>query len=353
MPARAEIHNFSAGPGALPAAALEQAAAEMLDWRGSGVSVLELSHRSPEFEAIMAETEAALRAWLEPPADWSILLLQGGATHQFSMVPMNLGAGAYVAAGYWGLKALRAAPGSFLAWYGSAEGFRSHPRGAEIDLGPADFLHVTMNETVEGVEAPDDDWTASLPVVCDASSIIGARRFDWSRYSLVYAGAQKNLGPAGATAVFIRPDVLESCRPVSAESLSFPAQAKAGSLLNTPPCAAVWMLGLCARHWAENGGLAATEAAAFRKAGTIYGALEARPDLFQIHAAPGCRSRTNVVFRLASEELTARFLTAAEARGMRDLKGHRSVGGVRASLYCGLPEASAEALADLLLSFEA
>lgn len=350
MPARDQVHNFSAGPSALPPTVLEQAAAEMLDWRGTGVSVLEMSHRSKEFEAVLAETETALRAWLEVPADWTVLFLQGGATHQFSMVPMNLGPGAYAVAGSWGKKALKAAPGSQMVWDGSADGFRRQPRGAEIK-GAEGWLHVTMNETIEGLEIPDDEWP-DVPVVCDASSILGSRSFDWSRYGLVYAGAQKNLGPAGVTVVLIRPDVLEMCREDLAESFSFKAQAAAGSLLNTPPCGAIWMLGLCAQHWLRMGGLAATEAETLAKSRLIYEQIDARPDLFQGHAHPGSRSRTNVVFTLPDDELTAEFLAMAKAENMRDLKGHRSVGGLRASLYCAVPMQSARALAELMARFK-
>jgi phosphoserine aminotransferase len=350
---RSQVHNFSAGPGALPEPVLEQAAAEMLDWRGTGVSVLELSHRSAEFESILAETEEALRAWLQIPSDWTVLFLQGGATLQFSMIPMNLGQGAYAVAGYWGEKAFRAAPDSLLAWDGKAGGYRAMPAAAEVDPQGANYLHVTMNETVEGLEAPIDDWSGSVPVVCDASSILGCRLIDWSRFGLIYAGAQKNLGPAGVTIVAIRPDVLERCGSPSADSLSYRAQAAAGSLLNTPPCGAVWILGLCARHWQAAGGLEATAAESQERARIIYGALDDRADLFKVHADPAFRSRTNAVFRLADEEVESRFLAEARLRQMRDLKGHRSVGGVRASLYAGLPMESVHALADLIQSFEA
>lgn len=360
------VFNFGAGPATLPAEVLEQARDELLDWRARGLSVMEMSHRSPEYEAIHGEALEALRRLLAVPAGFAVLLLQGGASLQFAMAPMNLlGAGAasadYVVTGVWSQKALadarRVGPVRVAAST-ERESFARLPRPDELDLDPgAAYAHVTSNNTIVGTQWRELPDAGSVPLVIDASSDVLARPVPWERVGVLYAGAQKNLGPAGVTLVVVREDLAARAPERLPAMLDYRRHAAAGSLYNTPPCWSIYVLGLCCRWVEARGGVAAMERAAEERAAILYDLLDAsgfyRGDgFYRGTAEPASRSRMNVTFRLPSEELERRLLAEAEAAGLIQLKGHRSVGGLRASLYNAMPRAGAEALAALMRDFE-
>jgi phosphoserine aminotransferase len=352
------VYNFSAGPAVLPRPVLERARAELVDYRGTGMSVMEMSHRSPAYEAIHEGARAKLAELLAVPEGFTVLLLQGGASLQFSMVPMNLlrtGAD-YLVTGSWSNKALaeaRKVGSARVAASGEAGGFTRIPAAGEIDLDPAaDYVHLTSNNTLFGTRwsAPPD--TAGVPLVADMSSDVMSRPVDWPRYGLVYAGAQKNLGPAGVTVVVVRDDLLDRAPETLASMLAYRTHAAARSLYNTPPCWAIYVLGLACEWVAEQGGVAAMERAAEARAARLYALLDAG-GIYRGTAEPASRSRMNVTFRLPTPELEARFLAEAATEGLVNLKGHRSVGGVRASLYNAMPMAGVEALCGFMERFEA
>jgi len=356
------VLNFGAGPATLPAEVLEQAREGLLDWQGHGLSVMEMSHRSKEYEAIHGEALAALRRLLAVPEGFAVLLLQGGASLQFAMVPMNLlGAGGsaagadYLLTGSWSKKALADARrvGSVrVAASTEDEGFTRLPRPDEIDLDPAAaYAHVTSNNTIVGTQWRDLPDAGAVPLAIDASSDILARPVPWERVGVLYAGAQKNLGPAGVTLVVVREDLTARAPEDLPAMLDYRRHAAAGSLYNTPPCWSIYVLGLCCRWVEERGGIAAMERAAEERAAILYDVLDGG-GFYRGTAEPASRSRMNVTFRLPTEELERRLLAEAEAAGMIQLKGHRSVGGLRASLYNAMPREGAEALAALLRDFE-
>ncbi len=354
------IHNFGAGPAALPLPVLEQAQAELVDYAGTGMSVLEMSHRSKPFEAIIQRAEADLRALLGLGQDHAVLFLQGGASLQFAMLPMNLraaGASAdYVLTGHWSKAALKEAQkGGRARVAGSTEAtaFDRIPDQGELDLDPeAAYLHFTSNNTIYGTQwSIDPEPPAGVPLVCDASSDALSRPIDVSRYGLVYAGAQKNLGPAGVTLVVVRKELLERTPGGLSAMLDYRLQAESKSLYNTPPTFAIYVVGLVLRWLLATGGLAGAAQRNEEKAGLLYAAIDGSGGFYRGHAQPASRSRMNVTFRLPGEELEAAFLKEAQGESLDGLKGHRSVGGLRASIYNACPIESVRALASFMNDF--
>ncbi|NCY02134.1 MAG: 3-phosphoserine/phosphohydroxythreonine transaminase [Planctomycetia bacterium] len=341
---------------------MERARDELLALPGVGSSVLEISHRSPAFDAILEETLQGLRQLLGIGADHDVLLMQGGASLQFSMVPMNLlrgrpGAADYVLTGTWGqtgAKEARREGRVHVAWDGAATAFDRLPSAAEIRLSDRpEYVHVTSNETIQGVQWKHDPDTGAAPLVCDCSSDFLSRPIDVARYGLIYACAQKNAGIAGVTVVIIRKDLLERSRDDLPTMLDYRTYAKNGSRPNTPPVFAVYVLGLVC-GWLRDtvGGLAAMQRQNVAKARLLYDVLDASGGFYAGHARPECRSDMNVTFRLPDESLEKAFLAGATDRGLVDLKGHRSVGGIRASIYNAMPVAGVEALRDFMLDFQ-
>ncbi len=360
------VYNFSAGPAALPEPVLRQAAEEMLDWHGVGCGVMEMSHRGKEFTAIVEQAEADFRELLAIPAGYKVLFLQGGATQQFAQIPMNLLAGGsadYLVTGSWSKKAYKeaqhiaAAIGGSVRLAGSteSEAFTRLLRADEISLDPnAAYVHLCTNETIHGVELRDaDDLPAtSAPIVADMSSHILSRPVDVSRYGMIYAGAQKNIGPSGLVMVVIRDDLLGRAAAVTPSVMDYRVMADNGSMLNTPPTYAIYIAGLVFRWLKAQGGLAAIEARAVEKAKLLYDLLDTNP-FYENRVAPASRSRMNVPFLLRDESLNEAFLAGAREAGLTQLKGHKSVGGMRASIYNAMPLAGVAALVDYMRDFAA
>jgi phosphoserine aminotransferase len=350
--------NFCAGPCTLPLPVLEEAAAEFVDYGGTGMSLIEMSHRSPEYDAVHTEALERVRRLFAVPDDFEILLLQGGATLQFAMVPLNLldeGAIAgYVESGSWGKKALSDATHHgtvYSAWSGQESGFTRMPTTEEAEIRPGSrYLHVTSNETIHGVrltEWPETD----VPLVGDMSSDYLTRPIPWERFDAVYGGAQKNLGPAGLTIVFVRRAALERSNRDLAAYLRWDIHADKNSLYNTPPVFAIYMMSKVLGWIEAEGGLPAMEKAAEARAGLIYRVIDESDGYYRNPIDPPSRSLMNVVFRLPDEEREARFLAEAQARHFVNLKGHRSVGGIRASMYNAMPMSGVEAFASFMESF--
>jgi phosphoserine aminotransferase len=357
------IYNFSPGPAVLPLPVLQQAQQEMLSLPGVGVSALEISHRSPWFEQTIAETEANLRKLLNIPANYKIIFLQGGSRLQFSMVPMNLLRGTgksadYVVTGTWGQMALEDAKREGLAraaYNSKSHNFDRLPKDGEMDLdAEAAYVHFTSNETIQGVQFLDEPPVGDVPLVCDASSDFMCRPLPIERYGLIYACAQKNAGPAGVTIAIIREDLLTRSRDDLPTMLNYKLYVKENSLQNTPPVFAVYIVNLVAR-WLLNdvGGLTRMLELNRHKARLLYDVIDASEGFYQGHAQPDCRSLMNVTFRLPDDATQNAFVTQAEARGMHYLKGHRSVGGIRASIYNAMPLDGVEALRSFMLEFQA
>ncbi|WP_129139552.1 3-phosphoserine/phosphohydroxythreonine transaminase [Modicisalibacter coralii] len=352
-------HNFCAGPAALPTPVLERAREEMLDYRGHGLSVMEMSHRSPTFEAIAARAERDLRDLLAIPDDYSVLFMQGGASLQFACVPLNLlgpgGTPNYLDTGIWSTKAIKEAEhlaGAHLAASSRDAGYARVPGREAVQLSAdAAYLHYCHNETIGGL-AYDYVPEVEVPLVCDMSSSILSGPLDVSRYGVIYAGAQKNIGPAGITVVIVRNDLLDRALATAPTLLTYKAFADHGSMLNTPPTYAWYLAGLVF-DWLKNdiGGLDAMAAINRRKAATLYDAIDAS-DFYANPIAPANRSRMNVPFTLADDALNGVFLDEAEAAGLLNLKGHRSVGGMRASLYNAVTQQAVDALVDFMGDFE-
>lgn len=352
------VHNFAAGPAALPLEVLERAQAEFTDYNDLGMSVMEISHRSKDFVAIAAESEALLRELLAVPEGYRVLFLQGGATGQFAAIPLNLTApGArvdYVNTGSWSKKAIAEA-GKYAEVNVVADEKDSNyskaptPESIVASEGAA-YLHYTANETIGGVEfnyVPE----VEAPLVADFSSSIMSRPVDVSKFGLIYAGAQKNLGPSGITVVIVREDLLGNARPQTPSVLDYAAMAAADSMLNTPPTFAWYLLGLNLQWIRDNGGLTGMAERNERKATTLYAAID-ESDFYSTPVAPDSRSRMNVPFLLANPDLDSDFLAQATAAGLTNLKGHRSVGGMRASIYNATSQESVQALVDFLKEFE-
>ncbi|MBI3241825.1 MAG: 3-phosphoserine/phosphohydroxythreonine transaminase [Chloroflexi bacterium] len=357
------VHNFNAGPAVLPRPVLEKAQAELLDYNGCGLSVMEMSHRSAEFEGLIKQAEADLRTLLGLPSNYKVMFLQGGATLQFAMLPMNLrpaGASAdYVVSGVWGKTAHKEADKlgpTRLAASTEKTGFDRLPALSDLDLDPkAAYLHITANETIHGNEWPDGVQPApsdGVPLVCDMSSDFLSRPVDVSKYALIYAGAQKNAGPAGTTVVIIRDDLLARVPPKMPVMLDYKVLAESGSLHNTPPSFAIYIVGLVFRWLLDLGGLTEIAKRNEAKANLVYQVIDRSGGFYRGHAQPESRSKMNIPFRLPSEELEKQFVKESEKQGLIGLKGHRSVGGLRASLYNALPHESAEVLAQFMIEFQ-
>lgn len=355
------VHNFNAGPAILPHAVLERAQAELLDYQGRGMSILEMSHRSKEYEAINTRAEAHLKALLGLGDDYRVLFMQGGASAQFALIALNFlppgVTGNYVLTGAWGEKALEEAKrvGRTHVVASTAEGgFRSVPRLADLRVSDqAAYVHITSNETIQGVQWAKLPAIDGPPLIADMSSDILCRPIQADQFAMIYAGAQKNIGPAGVTVVVMRKRLIEAGRGDLPAILSYQTHAKNNSLYNTPPAFAVYMVDLVL-DWIETlGGLTAMEARNRAKAEQIYAAIDGSGGFYQGHAEPASRSLMNVTFRLPSEALEKQFVAAAQAEGMVGLAGHRSVGGVRASIYNALEPASCVALAQFMAAFAA
>jgi phosphoserine aminotransferase len=357
----ARVFNFSPGPATLPEAVLRQAADEMLDWHGSGMSVMEMSHRGKEFISIHAEAEATLRELMAIPANYKVLFLQGGGIGENAFVPMNLigptGRADYVISGDWSKKSAQEAShfGQIRIAANSEESGRytRTPPQSEWKLDPqAAYVHMCSNETIGGVEffwTPD---TGKVPLVADMSSNILSRPIDVSRYGLIYAGAQKNIGPSGLTVVIVREDLLGHALPITPDVFNYKIQADADSMYNTPPTYAIYIAGLVFKHVKALGGLQAMEARNRAKAKLLYDTLDASA-FYSNPIAPECRSLMNVPFWLKDAQLDAAFLQGAQARGLLQLKGHRIVGGMRASLYNAMSLEGVQALVGYMKEFEA
>jgi phosphoserine aminotransferase len=354
------VHNFNPGPAALPLPVLEQVQQELLDFAGSGMSILELSHRSALYERVHHKTIADLRTLLGCSEDYAVLLMGGGAQTQFALVAMNLlpvGAYAdYLVTGHWSASALREARKLGDArelWSSTATGHDRVPTPDEVQVDTdAVYLHYTSNNTVVGTQYPYVPAAGPVPLVCDMSSDLLSRPLEVSRFGLIYAGAQKNMGPAGVAVVLIHRDLLERCRPGLPSTLSYIQVAAQNSLLNTPPVFAIYVVGLVAQYLLEQGGLPAMAAYNAEKARLLYDTIDSSGGFYRGHAQPGSRSQMNVTFRLPSAELETRFLTASLRADMVGLKGYRSMGGIRASLYNAVPLASVQALAAFMRDFQ-
>jgi phosphoserine aminotransferase len=353
------IYNFSAGPAVLPLPVLEEAQRDLVALPGVGMSVLEVSHRSKAFDEIIQGCEADIRKLAGIPDNYHVLFLQGGASMQFSMVPMNLlpadGKADYVSTGSWSKKAIKEAQkiGTVnVAASTEADGFKRVPKQAELKLDPeAAYVHITTNETIHGVEWKYDPDTRNVPLVADASSDIFGHPLNVSKYALIYAGAQKNLAPAGVTLVFIRDDMLARSPQGMHTMLDYNTHAKNKSLYNTPPVFAIYIMRLVMKWLIEQGGLEAAERRNKEKAGLIYNAIDSS-EFYRGHANPADRSLMNVTFRLPSEDLEKQFVSEATKAGLDGLKGHRSVGGCRASIYNAFPLAGVESLVAFMKEFE-
>lgn len=356
------VFNFSPGPAVLPLPVLEQARDELVSLPGVGASVLEISHRSPPFDRILEQTVQGLRDLLAIGSDHELVLLQGGASLQFSMVPMNLlrgrdAAADYIVTGTWGATAIKEARREgkvHVAWDGAATRHDRLPTADEIRLSPAPaYVHVTSNETIQGVQWKHDPDVGDAPLVCDCSSDFLSRPIDVARHGLIYACAQKNAGIAGVTVVIIRKDLLARSRDDLPSMLDYRTFVQAGSRPNTPPVFAIYVLGLVCR-WIRDtmGGLAGMHRHNASKARLLYDVLDGSGGFYAGHARPDCRSDMNVTFRLPDERHETAFVKGATARGLIDLKGHRSVGGIRASIYNAMPVAGVEALRDYMLEFQ-
>jgi phosphoserine aminotransferase len=353
-------YNFSAGPAILPLPVLEEAQRDLVALPGVGLSVLEISHRSAAFDRIIRRAEADMRALAAIPDNYKILFLQGGASLQFSMVPMNLlvpsGATAdYIVTGGWSKRAVeeaRKVGRVQIAGSTEHEAFRRVPASAELALTPgAAYAHFTSNNTLYGTQWQRVPDVGGAPLACDASSDIFSKPIDIAKYGVVYAGAQKNLGPSGLTVVIVREDLLARSSERLPSMLNYRTIAQHGSLFNTPPVFGVYILALVMKWLIDIGGLAAIEEINERKAAILYEELD-RTDFWQPHAAPEDRSRMNVTFRLADPALESKFLAEANAAGFEGLTGHRSVGGVRASIYNAFPESGVRALVEFMREFQ-
>ena len=353
------VFNFSAGPAVLPEPVLHEAQRDLLSLPGVGMSILEVSHRSAAFDGVLEHAESDLRTLLGLTDDHYVLFLQGGASQQFAMVPMNLlpasGVADYVVTGSWAQKAAAEA-----AKFGrvnvcattEADAFTRVPSSDELQPTPgAAYMHLTSNNTIVGTQWPSWPAVGDSPLVVDASSDLLCRPVDANRCGLVYAGAQKNLGPAGLTVVMVRKDLAEHGSESNPTTLRYAVAAKHGSRYNTPPVFAIYLFGLVMRWLRDTGGLVEMEARNRRKAGLLYDAIDGT-GFYRGTAHPGSRSLMNVTFRLPTEELEKRFVTEADAAGLSGLKGHRSVGGQRASIYNAFPEAGVAALVEFMTEFE-
>ena len=353
------VFNFRAGPAVLPEAVLRKAAAEMLDWHGSGMSVMEMSHRGKEFVGIAAKAESDLRALLSIPANYKVLFLQGGAIAENALVPMNLLAGKtaadYINTGEWSKKSIKEAKKYCAVNVAASAEDRNFtyvpPRETwKLDAAAA-YVHVCTNETIGGVEYQWTPDTGAVPLVADMSSHILSRAIDVAKYGVIYGGAQKNAGPAGLTLVIVRDDLLDRALPVTPSAFHWKEQAANDSMVNTPPTYAIYVAGLVFEWLLAQGGVAAIESRNIAKAKLVYDCLD-RSEFYQTAVRKEDRSRMNVPFKLRDASLDEAFLKGAKERGMVQLKGHRAVGGMRASIYNAMPIEGVQTLVSYLEDFE-
>jgi len=354
------IFNFAAGPAVLPEAVLAEAQRDLMALPGIGMSILEISHRSKTFDEILQGCEADMRKLANIPANYHVLFLQGGASLQFSMVPMNLlpagGKADYIVTGFWSQKAVKEAQriGSVnVAATTETENFSRIPEQSEWKLDPgAAYVHFTSNNTIIGTEWAGVPEIAAVPLVCDASSDIFSRPIDVGRHALIYAGAQKNLGPSGVTLVILRDDLLARSPKNLPTMLDYNTHAKEKSLYNTPPVFGIYIIRLTMKWLLDQGGLPEIGKRNADKAKLLYDAIDGSGGFYRAHAKPGSRSNMNVTFRLPSEELERRFVQGSTEAGLDGLKGHRSVGGIRASIYNAFPRPGVEALVSFMKEFQ-
>lgn len=353
-------YNFSAGPATLPEAVLRQAQEEMLDWHGVGASIVELSHRGPEFMQVAAEAEADLRRLMSIPEDYALLFLAGGATTAQALIPLNFAAPGqvadYVVTGHWGKTALKQARpyvSANMAANGEAGGFRDIPARADWQLSAdAAYVHYTANETIHGVEFRDIPDTGDVPLVADFSSSIVSEPLDVARFGVIYAGAQKNLGPVGISVVIVRRDLLERSGQPRAEIFDYRAHLKGESMLNTPPTWNWYLAGLVFKWMLAEGGVVEFAKRNARKSGLLYEVIDGSGGFYRNEVAAGVRSRMNVPFFLHDDALDKPFLAQAADAGLISIKGHRALGGMRASIYNAMPEAGVQALAAFMRDFQ-
>ena len=355
------VFNFSPGPATLPLPVLQEVQQNLLALPGVGASVLEISHRSKTFEEMIAQAEANIRAVLSLPEEYHVLFLQGGASLQFSQVPMSFLRGTgrsadYIVTGSWAKRALAEAQreGAVrIVWDGKADNYSRVPKHGEYEIDPsAAYVHFTSNETIQGIQFPAEPETGDVPLVCDASSDFLSRPIDVKRYGLIYAGAQKNVGPAGVTIVIIRQDMLEQVPDDLPTMLNYTVHVEHRSLYNTPPVFAVYVVMLVTRWLLENiGGLEQMHAINQQKAQLLYEAIDRSEGFYRGHAQPDSRSLMNATWRLPSEELEVQFVKEAKEAGLHELKGHRSVGGIRASMYNAMPIEGVRTLVEFMEHF--
>lgn len=355
------VYNFSPGPAVLPLPALQEAQRDLLALPDAGISILEISHRSKAFDAIIQQAEANLRQLLGIPSNYHVLFLQGGALMQFAMAPMNFlrntGKSAdYIVCGTWGKKAMEEAKTQgkvHAAWDGKAGNYNRMPKDSELDLDPgAAYVHVTSNETIQGIQIPAIPNVGNVPLICDSSSDFLCRPVPVEKFGLLYACAQKNAGPAGVTVVIIRDDLVQQSPADLPSMLSYRTMVEGKSLLNTPPTFAIYMVKLVT-DWLlrDIGGLDKMYAINREKAQLLYDAIDQSNGFYQPHAEPESRSVMNVTFRLPDPALEEKFVAGAKSRGLVELKGHRSVGGFRASIYNAMPREGVMVLRDYMLEF--
>ncbi|MEJ5252059.1 MAG: 3-phosphoserine/phosphohydroxythreonine transaminase [Armatimonadota bacterium] len=355
------VFNFSPGPATLPLPVLQEVQQNLLALPGAGASILEISHRSKTFEQIIAQAEANIRQLLNLPDEYHVLFLQGGASLQFSQVPMTFLRGSgrsadYMVTGSWAKRALAEAQregGVRVIWDGKENNYSRVPKKGEYDVNPdAVYVHFTSNETIQGIQFPAEPETGDVPLVCDASSDFLSRPIDVKRYGLIYAGAQKNVGPAGVTIVIIRNDLLERVPDGLPTMLDYRVHAENHSLYNTPPVFAIYVVMLVTRWLLESiGGLEQMHAINQQKAQMLYDAIDRSEGFYRGHAQPDSRSLMNVTWRLPTEELEAQFVKEAKEAGLHELKGHRSVGGIRASIYNAMPIEGVRTLVEFMEDF--
>lgn len=353
------IYNFSAGPAILPEAVLKKAQEDLFMLPGVGMSILEISHRSKTFDAILQSAKAGLKQLLDIPDNYDILFLQGGASLQFSMVPLNLMPPAnkadYIVTGAWSKKAVKEAKRvgtPNVIYTAEATNFDRVPTQSELTFDPeAAYVHYTSNNTIFGTQFDYVPETGNLPLICDMSSDILYKKFDVSKFAMIYAGAQKNIGPSGVTLVIIRKDMLERCPDSLHTMLNYKTHTENDSMYNTPNTFGIYIIDLVAKYLLENGGLDAMYATNKKKADTLYNCLDNSNGFFKAHALPGSRSLMNVTFNLPTPELEKQLISEATAAGFDGLKGHRSVGGLRASIYNAFPLKGVEDLVAFMEDF--
>ncbi|MDH5602382.1 MAG: 3-phosphoserine/phosphohydroxythreonine transaminase [Cyclobacteriaceae bacterium] len=352
-------YNFSAGPATLPLEVLEKAQAELVDYKGCGMSVMEMSHRSKEFIGITESAEKNLRLLMHIPDNYKVLFLQGGASTQFAMVPLNLMSKSksadYINTGAWSKKAISEAKryGTVKVVASSEDTTFNYIPEISTDLfsPDADYIHITTNNTIYGTCYPDIPSTGNIPLVADMSSDILSREYDVSKFGLIYAGAQKNIGPAGVTIAIIREDLVGKAMDITPTMLNYQTHVEGESMYNTPPCFAIYMAGLVFEYLLENGGVPAMEKKNREKAAILYDFLD-HSSMFKATVESRSRSIMNIPFVTGDEELDGLFIKEATARNLKTLKGHRSVGGMRASIYNAMPREGIEALVDFMKEFE-